>query len=229
MAIEHAAQTPKSSSLPSPFSFSSTAATRTTLATTAAACLARSVDPSRCPEPDRPAVVDTDAPAEATLSDCPSRHLLLGYRSCALDLCTRSGRHRCDPGPRVSQGQSVGRTAHSSHPRSQLGVPTTAANVCDSPRNPSQPSSSPPSHLKAQNRGEKWRLRGSRAPVRPREHPARGRRQPLEFTQQRAVLDTAESPTAAESAPLFWRTRVWRKGRVVVEVEAIPAELLLHQ
>jgi hypothetical protein len=37
----------------------------------------------------------------------------------------------------------------------------------------------------------------------------------------------AESPTAAELAPPLSRTGLWRNGRDVVEVDAIPAELLL--
>lgn len=42
-----------------------------------------------------------------------------------------------------------------------------------------------------------------------------------------AVLDTAESPTAAESTPPLSRTPFWRNGREVMEVDAVAAELLL--
>jgi hypothetical protein len=63
----------------------------------------------------------------------------------------------------------------------------------------------------------------------PTTPPAGGRRQPLEFTQRRAVLDTAESPTAAESTPLLSRTAILGSGREVVEVDAVPAKLLLDQ
>jgi hypothetical protein len=41
------------------------------------------------------------------------------------------------------------------------------------------------------------------------------------------VLDTAESPTAAESKPPLWRTLFWENGREVIEVDAVPAEFLL--
>ena len=47
--------------------------------------------------------------------------------------------------------------------------------------------------------------------------------------RNRAVLDTAESPTAAESTPLLPRTGVCGSTAVVVEVNAKPAELLLDQ
>ena len=43
------------------------------------------------------------------------------------------------------------------------------------------------------------------------------------------VLDTAESPTAAESPPTLSRTGLCRNRAEVVEVDAIPAELLLDE
>jgi hypothetical protein len=43
------------------------------------------------------------------------------------------------------------------------------------------------------------------------------------------VLDTVESPTAAESTPLLSRTAILGSGREVVEVDAVPAKLLLDQ
>jgi hypothetical protein len=43
------------------------------------------------------------------------------------------------------------------------------------------------------------------------------------------VLDTAESPTAAESPPPLSRTGLCRNRAEVVEADAIPAELLLDE
>jgi hypothetical protein len=60
-----------------------------------------------------------------------------------------------------------------------------------------QQSSSPPSRVSAQEKGRKGDCAGVAFRSVP-EHPPPGRRQPLEFTQGRAVLDMAESPTAAD-------------------------------
>jgi hypothetical protein len=123
--------------------------------------------------------------------------------------------------PRRPRRDHPAATSASDLPRVYQWLPGARKRLCADPY-PRETVLPAPISPQPPKKREKRDCNGGRAPNRAAEHPRRGR-QPLEFTQRRAVLDMAKSPTAAESTP----SANGLERRRIARVDAVPAELLL--